>query len=84
MKEIFVQIKCQMGRTYDVAEAAVRLPPVVQVFSISGDFDLLLRCQLDPDADIGHFVTGTIQRLDGVRDTFTIMTYSMFDKPVAG
>ncbi len=84
MKEIFVQIKCQMGHTYDVAEAAIGLPQVVQAFSISGDFDLLLRCRLSADADIGHFVTGTIQRLDGVRDTFTIMTYSMFEKPVTG
>lgn len=79
MKEFFIQIKCEMGRTYDVAHAATSRPEVVQVFSISGDYDLLVRCRLDPEADIGHFVTGVMQRIGGVRDTFTIMTYSMFE-----
>ncbi|MBF0307883.1 MAG: Lrp/AsnC family transcriptional regulator, partial [Alphaproteobacteria bacterium] len=35
-------------------------------------------CYLDDAADIGHFVTDTIQRLPGVKDTFTIIAFKAF------
>lgn len=32
----------------------------------------------DDDIDIGHFVTENIQRLSGVKDTFTIIAFKAF------
>ncbi|HCP01116.1 MAG: AsnC family transcriptional regulator [Alphaproteobacteria bacterium] len=79
MQTIFVQVKCELGRAYDVAdEAALSIDQVSEVYSTSGQFDLLLKCYLTDDADIGHFITNDIQTLSGVTDTFTTLTFKAF------
>lgn len=79
MRPIFVLIKCEMGRAYEVARAAVdRIPQTSEVYSISGQYDLLGKFYLEPDQDVGLFVTEQVQRLPGVRDTFTLITFNAF------
>ena len=78
MQTVFVMVKAEMGRAYRVAEEAVEIEGVSEVHSISGQFDLMLTCHLDPGIDIGHFVTESIQRLPGVKDTFTLITFKAF------
>lgn len=79
MKTIFVEIKCELGKAYDVAATLVeRVEQASEIYSISGQYDLLLKCYLDEDADIGHFVTERIQTLGGVKDTFTIVAFKAF------
>jgi len=79
MQTIFVQVKCDLGRAYEVADAAVlNIEEVSEVHSISGNYDLLMKCYLPADADVGHFVTEKLQRLDGVKDTYTIVAYKAF------
>ncbi len=51
---------------------------VSEVHSISGQYDLMMKCYLDDDTDIGHFVTEKIQMLPGIKDTFTIIAYKAF------
>ncbi|MBW7848935.1 MAG: Lrp/AsnC ligand binding domain-containing protein [Rhodospirillales bacterium] len=78
MQTIFIMVKCELGRSYEVASLAVDTEQVSEVYSISGQYDLLLKCYLDEGQDIGHFVNETIQRLPGVKDTFTIITFKAF------
>jgi DNA-binding Lrp family transcriptional regulator len=79
MKTIFVMIKCELGRAYAVADAAVNdIEEVSEVFSTSGQYDLLLKVYLSDAADIGHFVTERLQTVPGVKDTFTIIAFKAF------
>ncbi len=79
MQTIFVMVKCELGKAYEVAAAAAdNVANISEVYSISGQHDLLLKCALDDDADIGHFVTQKIQRIDGVKDTYTHITFNAF------
>lgn len=79
MKTIFVMVKCEMGRAYDVASKAIEtVEQVSEIYSISGQYDLMVKCYLDDNVDIGHFVTEKVQRLPGVRDTFTIIAFKAF------
>lgn len=78
MKALFVQIKCELGRAYDVAAAIADSEVASEIYSTAGEFDLLVKCYLESDIDPGHFVTETIQRFDGIRDTRTIMTFRAF------
>jgi DNA-binding Lrp family transcriptional regulator len=79
MKTIFVMVKCELGKAYQVADAAVlEIERVSEVYSISGQYDLLMKCYLPEDEDIGHFVTEKVQRLPGVKDTFTLITFKAF------
>jgi DNA-binding Lrp family transcriptional regulator len=79
MQTIFIMIKCDLGQAYDVADRAVQnLEQVSEVYSTSGQYDLMVKCYLADGADIGHFVNESVQRLPGVRDTFTIIAYKAF------
>jgi len=79
MQTIFIMVKCELGETYKVADnAAQNIDQVSEVHSISGEYELLMKCFLDDGVDIGHFVTEDIQRLPGVRDTFTMITFKAF------
>jgi len=79
MRTIFVMIKSDLGRAYEVADAAVQtVEEVSEVHSISGQYDLLVKCYLPDEQDVGHFVTDRIQRLPGVKDTFTLIAFKAF------
>lgn len=79
MKAIFIMVKCDLGQAYKVADEAVQsVDQVSEVYSTSGQYDLLMKCYLEEDADIGHFVTERIQTLPGVKDTFTLITFKAF------
>src|SRR5713101_149066 len=81
MKTIFVMVKCDLGRAYKVAEEAVEsVEEVSEVYSVSGQYDLLMKCYLPPAMDIGHFVVERLQTLPGINDTFTIMAYKAFSE----
>jgi len=61
----------------------LRTPPCVveqisEVHSISGEYDLLMKCYLGDDADIGRFVNEKIQTLSGIKDTFTLIGFKAF------
>ena len=79
MQTIFIQVKCDLGQAYKVAELAIEtVEQVSEVHSTSGQFDLLLKCYLDDGEDVGHFVTERIQTVPGIKDTFTMITFKAF------
>src|SRR5439155_26414847 len=81
MKTIFVMVKCDLGKAYAVAdEAVLNLEQVSEVYSTSGQYDLLMKCYLPETTDIGRFVTERLQTLPGVKDTFTIIAFKAFSE----
>jgi len=81
MKTIFVMVKCELGRAYAVADEAVNgIEQVSEVYSTSGQYDLLMKVYLPEGTDIGHFVTEQLQTLPGVKDTFTTIAFKAFSE----
>ena len=79
MTAIFVFIKCELGYANDVAADIVdNVENVSEVYSTSGQHDLLAKFNLPREADIGTFVTKQVQTRPHVRDTFTVITFSPF------
>ncbi len=79
METIFVMIKCDLGQSYRVADESFQsVEQVSEVHSVSGQHDLLMKCYLPGDTDIGHFVTERIQTLPGVKETFTLIAFKAF------
>lgn len=79
MRAIFVHIKCEMGAAYRVAErAANEIAELSELYSTSGQYDLLGKFYLTEETDIGRFVTERIQSLPGVAETQTLITFNAF------
>ncbi len=79
MRAIYVMIKAEMGRAYEVARvAADGIPELSELHSTSGQYDLLGKFYLEPEQDTGLFVTERVQTIPGVRDTYTLITFNAF------
>ena len=78
MQCFFVHIKCQLGRTYDVAAALADREIASEIHSISGEYDLLAKFYLPREADIGHFIAQNLHDIPGVERTVTTLTFKAF------
>lgn len=78
MVPFFVQIKCQLGKSYEVADALADAEIASEIYSTAGEFDLLVKFYVEEGTDIGHFVNQKVQILPGIQDTRTIITFKAF------
>jgi DNA-binding Lrp family transcriptional regulator len=78
MQTFFVQIKCELGRTYEVAKAIADQELHSEIYSTAGNYDLIVKYHLDQDVDIGHFVGANVQGVPGIKDTYTMLTFKAF------
>jgi len=78
MVPFFIQIKCQLGQSYAVANALAEAEIASEIYSTAGHYDLLAKFYVDKDTDIGHFVNEKVQVIPGIQDTYTIITFKAF------
>ena len=78
MIPFFVQIKCQLGKAYQVANQLADAEIASEIYSTAGDYDLLVKFYVDRDTDIGHFVNERVQTIPVIQDTRTIITFKAF------
>ena len=78
MRAFFVQIKCELGKSYDVATKIADAEIASEIYSTAGNYDLLVKFYLDEKEDVGRFVADKVQTVKGVRDTHTLVTFKAF------
>jgi len=78
MTPFFVQIKCELGKSYQVANELAEAEIASEIYSTAGDYDLLVKFYVDAATDIGHFVNEKVQCIPGIKDTHTIITFKAF------
>ena len=78
MIPFFVQIKCQLGKAYQVAASLADREIASEIYSTAGNFDLLVKFYVEQGTDIGHFVNEKVQTIPGIQDTHTIITFKAF------
>jgi DNA-binding Lrp family transcriptional regulator len=78
MKPIFLQIKTEPGRAYEVAAALADTEVASEIYSTSGQYDLLAKIYVKPEDDVGRLIADLAHRLKHVRDTYTIITHKVF------
>jgi DNA-binding Lrp family transcriptional regulator len=78
MIPFFVQIKCQIGKSYEVANKLADAEIASEIYSTAGEFDLLVKFYVEAGTDIGHFINEKVQSLPGIQDTRTIITFKAF------
>jgi DNA-binding Lrp family transcriptional regulator len=78
MTPFFVQIKCELGKSYQVANDLAEAEIASEIYSTAGNYDLLVKFYVDSGTDIGHFVNEKVQCIAGIKDTHTIITFKAF------
>lgn len=78
MQCVFVQIRCQPGKTYDVADEIYKREIASELYSTSGDFDLMMKIYISDEDDIGKFVNDRLLTIDGIARSLTTLTFKAF------
>ena len=78
MNCVFIQLRCEPGKTYEVADAIYEREIVSEMYSTSGDFDLLLKLYVPDGEDIGKFLNDSLLDIPGIRQTLTTLTFKAF------
>ena len=78
MNTFFVEIKCALGRTYEVASALAEAEIASEIYSIAGDYDILAKFYVSKETDVGRFVGDKVQTIAGIVDTRTIIAFKAF------
>jgi len=78
MKPLFVQLQCVPGKTYEVADQLYQRELVSELYSTSGEYDLLLKIYLEEGRDAGKFLNDNILDIPGIIRSLTTLTFTAF------
>lgn len=78
MKCVFMQLRCKPGKTYQVADEIYEREIVSELYSTSGEFDLLAKIYIPEEEDIGKFVNDKILDIEGIVHSLTTLTFKAF------
>jgi DNA-binding Lrp family transcriptional regulator len=81
-----VLVKAQVDRIPEVAEAIAALDSVSEVYSVTGEFDLIAMVRVRQHDDLADVIPGRINKIEGILSTEThvaFRTYSQHDLEAA-
>ncbi|MEM1363328.1 MAG: Lrp/AsnC ligand binding domain-containing protein [Pseudomonadota bacterium] len=75
---VFVQIRCKPGTTYEVADAIALKEIHSEMYSTSGEYDLLVKLYVPEGEDVGRFINDQVSLVPGIERTLTTLTFRAF------
>ena len=75
---VFIQIRCAPGTTYKVAEEIALRELHSELFSTSGEYDLLMKLYIPEGQDVGKFINDNLLDIDGIERSLTTLTFKAF------
>jgi DNA-binding Lrp family transcriptional regulator len=78
MLTAFVQIHAQPAKISEVAQAIANMPNVAEVYSVTGEFDIIAVLRLPEYEQLAEAVPEGLARIDGVLRTNTILAFRRF------
>ncbi len=75
---VFIQIRCRPGTTYKVAEAILLKEIHSELYSTSGDFDLIMKLYIPEGEDVGRYINDQLLDIEGIERSLTTMTFKAF------
>lgn len=75
---VFVQIRCTPGKTYRVAEDIALREMHSELFSTSGEWDLLMKLYIPEGEDVGKYINERLLDIPGIERSLTTLTFKAF------
>jgi len=75
-----VQVRCSRDLIPETAEAIAAIEGVSEVYSVSGDYDLIAIVKVKAYDDIAKFVTEQLVKVPGIVRTNTISAFRVYSK----
>ena len=75
---VFVQIRCKPGTTYQVAEDIALREIHSELYSTSGEYDLLMKLYIPTGEDVGKYINDHLLTISNIERSLTTMTFKVF------
>ncbi len=80
MLTAFVLIRCEANQISAVAQAVAELPNVAEVYSVTGEFDIIALLRVSAYESLDESVPSGIALIPGVIGTTTILAFRRYAK----
>ena len=71
---------CDIHRIPETAQAIADIDEVSEVYSVAGDFDLVIMVRVRQHDDLARVVSEQIARIPGVERTQTLVAFKVFSR----
>ena len=75
-----VMINCEVGKVHSVSEMLMELDGVAEVYSTSGEYDIMAIIRVKEYDSLANVVSEEISRIDGITRTNTHMAFRCYSK----
>lgn len=80
MTTAFVMLKTKRGEVAATAEELMNVEGVTEVYSITGDYDLIAVVRVKSPEEVADVVTGRLQKVPGILDSNTHVAFRVYSK----
>ena len=74
----FVMIQAEPDKIAEIARSIANMPNVAEVYSVTGDFDILVVLRLSEFEQLAESVPDGLSRIDGILRTSTVLAFRRF------
>ena len=78
MNCVFVQLRCKPGQAYQVADRLYEREICSELYSTSGDWDLIAKIYVPKEADIGKYLNDNVFNIEDIERSLTTLTFKAF------
>ncbi|MGH2749609.1 MAG: Lrp/AsnC family transcriptional regulator [Actinomycetota bacterium] len=71
---------CDIHRVPETAQAIADLPEVSEVYSVAGDYDLVVMVRVKNHDDLARVVSEGIAKVEGVERTQTLVAFKVYSR----
>ena len=75
---VFIQIRCKPSTTYQVADEIALREIHSELYSTSGEYDLLMKLYIPNNEDVGKYINDHLLDIKGIERSLTTMTFKVF------
>ncbi len=78
MLTAFVLIQAEPAKIAQIAQTIANLPNVAEVYSVTGEFDIIAVLRLAEYEQLAEVVPASLAQIDGIRRTNTILAFRRY------
>jgi len=75
---VFIQIRCKPGKTYQVADQILLRELHSELYSTSGDYDMILKVYIPSDQDVSKYINDNLLDIEHIERSLTTLTFNAF------
>lgn len=80
MVNAIVLMRCARQRIAEVAERLAGVDGIAEVYSVAGNFDLVVMVRVARNDDLAELVTRTLKDVEGIEHTETLIAFRAYSR----